>query len=574
MPETRRHLHLDSRGESGRALLLDQGGRAVAEGTFGSAGRELAVPPVIGTTVVLQDRAGTECGRAMLTDTPGVVMAVANPRAVLSIRVKDDRGSSIPSHLLFHGLDATPDPSLAGSGEARAGIFDAGRSLYVVHGVAAVTLPPGRYRLTATHGTRYSLFVQDITVRAGEHRSLDVLLHDIDSSSAWTSGDFHLHAAPSMDSEIALDARVATLVAEGLDFAVATDHNRVTDYGPSIVRLGVSRQLVTTPGDELTSYGSRSWGHFNVYPLPPAAQGAEESAPPYFDLGPAQIFAAARKGAAEVHASEPPIIQVNHARLGMNLGYFDIVRLDARTGAADPSFSGDFDVLEAYNGSFVTKPAKVREGAIDLVALARRGIHVAATGNSDSHHLLYQEAGYARTFVHVAREPIETRKERVFAALRAHDTTVSSGPLVEMTVDGSPIGSVVRPSTQHEVRVHVRVTAPAWVPVEHVEIWHDDLVAFQVDVVAPPSDGVRYEDGRGPPLPGRWHAAHLGLRGHAATGRSSLRQRPSHRFHRARVRRRGRRRQSRPALGNLARVGCRHGRGARSNSHSAPRIDK
>jgi hypothetical protein len=39
----------------------------------------------------------------------------------------------------------------------------------------------------------------------------------------------------------------------------------------------------------------------------------------------------------------------------------------------------------------------------------------------------------------------------------------------------------------------VKVSAPAWVPVEHVEIWHDDVVAFETDVTAPPVDGVRYE---------------------------------------------------------------------------------
>ena len=57
------------------------------------------------------------------------------------------------------------------------------------------------------------------------------------------------------------------------------------------------------------------------------------------------------------------------------------------------------------------------------------------------------------------------------------------------------MGSTVRPTLTMpaRVRVHVRVSAPAWVPVEHVELWVDDAVALRVAVTAPATDGVRYE---------------------------------------------------------------------------------
>ena len=47
-----------------------------------------------------------------------------------------------------------------------------------------------------------------------------------------------------------------------------------------------------------------------------------------------------------------------------------------------------FDAVEAFNGIWLETPAKIREGAIDLVGLARRGLRVTATGNSDSHRLV------------------------------------------------------------------------------------------------------------------------------------------------------------------------------------------
>ena len=396
-------------------------------------------------------------------------------------------------HVILRGLAGTRDPGPVVRASPDAHAFAGGRSVYLVDGAGTLALSPGRYRLTATHGPRFTLAVAELEVAAGETRAVSATLRNVFPASPWTSGDFHLHAAPSPDAPVEVDARVATLVCEGLEVAVATDHNRVTDYGPSVERLGVGSRIITAAGDDITSYGKKQWGHFNVFPLAPAprTEAPEEAAPPYFDLLPEKIFAAARAG--QTGQERDRVLQVNHPRMAPGIGYFDLTHLEPRTGAADASFSGSFDAVEAFNGFFLTSPARVREGAADMVALARRGLHVAATGNSDSHHLLYEEAGYPRTYAHVSPEPIATRMERVLAAIRRGDTTVSSGPLVEMTVDGAPIGSVVVPKGGRTVHVHVRVSAPTWVPVEHVEIWHDDEVAFHVEVTRPPVDGVRYE---------------------------------------------------------------------------------
>ena len=47
-------------------------------------------------------------------------------------------------------------------------------------------------------------------------------------------------------------------------------------------------RIITAAGDEITSYGKKQWGHFNVFPLAPAprTEAPEEAAPPYFDLLP------------------------------------------------------------------------------------------------------------------------------------------------------------------------------------------------------------------------------------------------------------------------------------------------
>jgi hypothetical protein len=478
-----RSVHVEIDAEPGHVSLLDEVGRPLATGDVPVFGRDLTLPVGVGAALALYDEGGVETGRVTIDPSLETFVREPPPRAELSLRYVDGAGAALPVHVTFRGLGGTPDPAPVATPPAIAG----GRSLYLVDGKGSLTLPAGRYRVTASHGLRYTLAVAEIELGPGATRAIDATLREVVPATAWTSGDFHLHAAPSPDAPVSLDARVASLVCEDVDLAVATDHNRVTDYGPSVDRLGVGSRIVTVIGDEITSYGKKQWGHFNLYPLPAVTGAPEAAASPYFDLAPAAIFAAARAGGAG------RILQVNHPRMEPSIGYFDLTHLDPKTGAADPTFSGDFDAVEVFNGFWVTNPAKVRQGATDLVALARRGLHVAATGNSDSHHLLYEEAGYPRTYVHTPREPIATRTERVLDAIRRRDTTVSSGPLVEMTVDGAPIGSIVVPKAQHFVHVHVKVSAPAWVPVERVEIWHDDVVAFQTDITAPPTDGVRYE---------------------------------------------------------------------------------
>jgi hypothetical protein len=287
---------------------------------------------------------------------------------------------------------------------------------------------------------------------------------------------------------VTLEGRVQSLLAEGVDLAVATDHNRITDLSATVHALNQSDRLATVAGDEITSAGTR-YGHFNAYPLPVPSGALEEGVPVYFGKLPQEMFESARALGARV-------VQVNHARMAPGIGYFDLVHLDPATGRANGEFSSDFDAFEAYNGMWIERREKVREGPLDLVALARRGKRVAALGDSDSHKLLYEEAGYPRTFVHTPRDPIATRFDRVVdVLLGSRDTTVSSGPFVELSIDGHSPGSVVPANAKDKKTLHVviRVSAPAWVPVEHVELWKNDDVLQRFDVEGPPKDGVRFE---------------------------------------------------------------------------------
>ncbi len=440
----------------------------------------LVLPTGLGAALRLRDGDGIVGAVVPLGAQPTMgareVTVAEGPRATVRFAFSDALGAGVPVHVMFAAVGGDePRPVLRAPARGHA----SGRSVYLLSGEGEVRLAPGTYRITASRGPGWTLHESTVTFAAGEAKDVRATLRPV-VEAGWIAADFHLHATPSPDSRVTLDERVASLACNGVRFAVATDHNRITDYTAAVHRQGLDAVLTTVVGDEVTSAGTPLWGHFNAFPLPTVTgtTAPEDAAPAYYGVDPQHLFAAARAAGAT-------ILQVNHPRMPPNIGYFDLTHFDAATGRADGSFAEGFDAVEAFNGIWLETPAKVREGAMDLVGLARRGMRVTATGNSDSHRLVYEEAGYPRTWVHVGEGPAETLTTRVMEALRRGDTTLSSGPFVTLET----IGRVRR----DEAEVRVRVTAPAWVPVERVELWRDDVVVQRWTVTAPATDGVRFE---------------------------------------------------------------------------------
>jgi hypothetical protein len=467
------------RGPAGEVALLDGAGEVLAQGEMPAGGsRVIRLPAGFGAQVRFTDARGVHSAPVALA---AEVTAPATIATTVRLRYADGAGAALPVHVLFHALDPgrpEPTPRVLGAG------FAAGRSVYLLQGTGEVSLVPGRYRVTANHGPQYGLDVQEIVVAGDAPMELRGTLAEVVPTPDWIAGDLHLHSIRSPDSRVPLDERVGALLCAGVDFAVATDHNHVTDYTDAVAQTGGGSRLAAMQGVEVTTYGP-SWGHFIAFPMPTPG-GRSGGAVPFFGTTPARIFADARQRGAQV-------VQVNHPRMEPQMGYFNFTRFEARSGRADRSFAEGFDAVEVFNGLLIESPSAVRAVLRDLVGLARRGLHPAATGNSDSHKLLYEEAGWPRTLVRAARQPVAGRGGRVLDGIRRGHTVVSGGPLVELTAAGGALpGDTVRP-VDGEVLVRIRVSAPAWISVDRVELWIDDAPAQTFMVPGPPVDGVRFE---------------------------------------------------------------------------------
>jgi hypothetical protein len=269
-----------------------------------------------------------------------------------------------------------------------------------------------------------------------------------------------VHARPSFDAPVLPEDRVMSLVAAGVEFAVPSEHNVVGHYEPALEALELTHDLATVPGVEITT-ARPSLGHFNVFPYTGAI-------PPFRKTTVKRIFSKARAG------DPSRVLQVNHPRLAGGIGYFDLTGLDAKTGRAGHDFRDDFDSLEVYNGFEAANRAQVDAVFSDWIHLLLLGHKYVATGDSDSHRIQYQWAGYPRTYVMLTPEqagdtggPIDTTA--LIASLKAGHAVVTSGPMISASIAGQGPGSTVS-AAEVPLKLHVSVRAAPWVDVSEIEV--------------------------------------------------------------------------------------------------------
>ena len=376
----------------------------------------------------------------------------------LLLTVHDDMNGPIPARVTFRPVGDTSKVffTTIDIGRQDVGAVSAYDRTFVLRGTAEIKVPAGTYDLWFSHGPEWDTTRERVTFKAGEEHELLVKLHHVIDTPGWLSGDFHVHAAPSLDSRVPMRDRVHQFVADGVDLIVSTDHNIISDYGPVIAELGVKDLLASATGDEITT---KTWGHFGSFPL----QGDEsELGRGAIDTGtrtPKQIFADVRA------KSNAALIDVHHPRLEHgHIGYFYLAELDHKTGHAKRAgFSWDFDAIEVLNG-YQDSDRKTLDAVIaDWQSFLDSGKHVAATGNSDSHHMTFNLGGYPRNYVRVDDGPLaKLDPAAVAAAVKAGHSYLTTGPILDVSIDGQGPGDVVT-GKGGKVGLHVVVRASTWI---------------------------------------------------------------------------------------------------------------
>ncbi len=217
-------------------------------------------------------------------------------------------------------------------------------SAFTENGVVSLLVPPGEhYEIYVSRGTEYELLKNpsegDLTLTAGQSLNMQAVLKRVIQTDHYVSADFHLHADPSLDSDLPLRDRVISAAGEGLEHLVSTDHNFVTDYEPFINRENLKRFVSSTIGLELTTLEA---GHFNTFPIKRDLNQITRGAFEWSNVPPTKLFDKARSLRQDDQSDV--IVQVNHPR-DLILGYYSQYNLNALTGKVEqPETSSGFSI--------------------------------------------------------------------------------------------------------------------------------------------------------------------------------------------------------------------------------------
>ncbi|MEZ4223153.1 MAG: CehA/McbA family metallohydrolase [Polyangiaceae bacterium] len=386
----------------------------------------------------------------------------AKPEAsgLLRAKIVDEADRPLPSKMRVDRL-GHPNPVFGDDG----GLSGADRFAWTGNGEMDLVLPAGRYVLLFTAGYERDAVQKTVNVPKNGMAGVKVALPRVVSTPGWIAADLHLHQAPSVDADIGLAERVVSIAAEGVELAVATDHYVVTDLSPTVQWLTkrglLTRALSTISGSEVSTLGHR-YGHFNVFPLSADRNVA------YWNTTPSALFADARR------QSPKGVIQVNHPRWDPAIGYFSYFGKSKESADfVRPGYDPNYDTLEVYNGDDARDLKKVRVVLEDWMHLLSAGRRYTATGSSDSHKLAFLDPGLPRTYIHYGdagddEQDAKASPAAVIAALKAGRAYVTSGPLLDVSVDGKGPGETV--VTGGRAQVKVKVQAPKWVDVRSVEV--------------------------------------------------------------------------------------------------------
>ncbi len=442
----------------------------------------------------------------------------------MRVTVTDENNNPIPAKVQLVGFDPSPDPlntQNIGGGLVvnNTGVFGEQFKDGLSYGIAFVTfaprtgdtgvvdIEPGTYQLVVSHGPRYSAFFQNVTINAGATTTVAAQIARVVDTPGWIDADFHVHSIESPDSQIPLEQRVATMLAEGMDFFTPSDHDYRTDYGPTIASMGVSDLISTAQSAEITTF---DYGHYNSWPVsydPNAvnhggidwgragiAPGMDFPAYGSYNLTPAEIFAAA-------HADTPGnLIQINHVASFFGADGLDIDTAEGGTGPAqshtpgskrrlDPSvpnyFDSGFDALEVWIGT------DGRSGDLntfvglnlgDWFNLLNQGILRPGTADSDTHHARTTEmnarnwipsavttpaliGGNALTIANTIKTGHSVGSNAAFVRISANAPSTAQTASLDL---GSP---TMVSTSDGDVDVTVTIKAPIWDEFDKVEFY-------------------------------------------------------------------------------------------------------
>ncbi|MCP5023812.1 MAG: CehA/McbA family metallohydrolase [bacterium] len=330
-------------------------------------------------------------------------------------------------------------------------------NLYTGTGHATAELPVGDYVVYASRGMEWSRAKVDLHLTA-ERPQTSVqtvelkLVHEVDTPG-FVAADTHIHTLThSGHGDASMDERQITLAGEGVELAIATDHNHNIDHRPTQKRMGLSAYYTPVVGNEV----STPIGHFNAFPL-----NSKDPVPLHESSDLKALLASMRsKGARTTILNHPRWPEGDKAP-------FNTIGLHSRTGFWKGPWASGCDVMELINSDIKEKdPLQLYRVWFSSM---NKGDKVVSVGSSDSHKVGVV-VGQGRTYVQskisdVSRLDINECSDNI---ARGH-SSVSMGMFADLTHEGKPVmGQLLGVDEGYRLplNLELRFADPSWVDSE------------------------------------------------------------------------------------------------------------
>ena len=374
---------------------------------------------------------------------------------ILNVEIKDtDSGKLLPCRITIvdkNGVLVPLHPASEQRLAHRPGV------IYVSNGQVSIGLLPGSYTVFASRGFEYSMAKKTVEISVKKLTNLQLELRREVPTPGLIAADTHIHTLTrSGHGDSTEKERMHTIAGEGIELAVATDHNHHANYRPLQKTTGTSAFFTSVIGNEVTT----KTGHFNAFPIAP------DSPVPNYKLGDWTKLMATIRSTPGVR-----VVVLNHPR-NIHSGFSPMAaeNFNPVTGRNLYGSPYSFDAMEVVTSAAMQ--SDIMAPYRDWFAMLNWGHNITGVGSSDTHDVSRFILGQARTYVECpdnTPEKVDLAKAcESFREMRAY---ISMGLLVKMKVDDRFRVGDLATGKNGEIKVSVQVLGPSWASADRLNLY-------------------------------------------------------------------------------------------------------
>ncbi len=388
----------------------------------------------------------------------------------VSAKVTDDKGQPIPCKVQFVGREGTKDPYFFTDTGTHAVI----NAYYSHNGSFKQAIAPGDYDVIVSHGPEYDADFLKVRVTRGKTTAFQTKLKRTVSTPGWVSTEYHSHSSPSGDNTSDQLGRVLNLLAEQIDFAPCTEHQRIDTYVPHLKALKAEHLMGTASGIEMTGRDG-SVNHQNIFPLKRKPRTQDGGAPTVHTDPRVQV-----ERIAYWDDKSEKLVQQNHP---------DLVRLAwdrNRDGKHDGGYNNlsFMDVIELHPPQAIFQPAvsesrgrKFNNRMVNWMQMLNHGFRIPGVVNTDAHYNFHGSGWYRNWVKSSTDDPAKIKVLDIVRASEKGNIVMSTGPYLEVqattsahdSASAGPGDSAL--AIDGKVGLGVRVQCPNWFDINRIQVF-------------------------------------------------------------------------------------------------------